>query len=91
MAMLAVCAVWDSAVQAYLRPLFVPHTGAAMRSFGDEVNRKSPDGNPLNAHPEDYELHHLAMFDEVNGQFHNVNGNDVDVVLSRGKDCVKNA
>jgi len=88
MAMLAVCAVWDSAVQAYLRPLFVPHTGAAMRSFGDEVNRRA-DNNSLNAHPEDYELHHLAMFDEVNGKFHNVNENDVDVVLLRGKDCVK--
>lgn len=87
--MLAVCAVFDSAVQAYSRPMFVPHTGAAIRGFGDEVNRKEA-GNPLAAHPEDYELHHLAMWDEIKGNFINVtDGTDVDIVLARGKDCVK--
>jgi len=86
MTMLAVCAVWDSAVQAYNRPMFVVHTGAAVRGFADEVNRRADD-NTLNRHAEDYELHHLAMWDENSGKFHNVNDNDVDVVLIRGKDA----
>lgn len=89
MTMLAVCAVFDSAVQAYSRPMFVPHTGAAIRGFGDEVNRKDA-GNPLAAHPDDYELHHLGMWDEVNGTFLNIGNDGVDVILARGKDCVKN-
>jgi len=86
MSHLAVCAVWDAAVQAYMRPMFVSHTGGAVRAFADEVNKK--DANPLAAHPEDYELHHLAVWDEFSGVFTPANDNGVDIVLIRGKDAL---
>lgn len=85
MTTLAVCAVWDSAVQAYNRPMFVPHTGGAVRAFSDEVNRKG-EGNTLNQHPDDYELHLLAEWDETSGMFVAKN-EEADVILIRGKDA----
>jgi len=88
MTLLCVCAVFDSAVQAYMRPMFVSHTGGAIRAFGDEVNRVA-EGNPLAAHPDDYELHLLAHWDEVSGRFSVVNDDGLEVVLIRGKDAKK--
>lgn len=63
-----VCAVYDSAMEAYMRPFFCATVGMAIRSFGDEVNRVAED-NPLNKHPADYSLHCLAEFDEGTGEF----------------------
>lgn len=85
MTILQICAVYDIAVQAYVRPMFVPHTGAAVRGFRDEVNRKEQ-GNSLAAHPEDYELHLLGHWDDETGRFEN-QPSEVDVVLLRGKDA----
>lgn len=82
-----VVAVFDSAVQAYGRPLFVPTNGAALRSFIDEVNRKADD-NQLCRHPDDFELRVLAIFDEESGIFQ-APEQGVGSVLARGKDCVK--
>jgi hypothetical protein len=81
---LVVCAVFDSAVQAYGRPIFVAAAGAATRSFMDEVNRNAQD-NPLFAHPDDFELRCLAVFDDESGVF----VSDGITALARGKD-VKN-
>lgn len=81
MTKLCVVAVKDSAIQAFGRPIYVPHIGAAIRSFSDEVNRNAPD-NQLYAHPDDFELVYLADFDDESGRYE-----AVDVrVLSRGKD-----
>lgn len=78
-----VCAVFDSAVQTFGQPFFVPAVGAATRSFSDEVNRKAAD-NALAAHPEDYTLYELGEFDDVTGEFHS----EGKRVLARGKDVV---
>ncbi|AXH75891.1 MAG: nonstructural protein [Microviridae sp.] len=59
---LAVC-VRDEALQAFNRPFFVNSVGFAMRSFEDEVNRKSPD-NPMSSHAKDFSLWHVGSFDE---------------------------
>jgi len=83
---LKVCAVWDAAVQAFNKPMFVMHTAAAVRAFGDMVN--ASDDNPLAMHPEDYELHLVGEWDEESGVFDNIEG-DKDVVLVRGKDAKK--
>ena len=80
-----VCAVFDSAVQAFGQPFFVPALGAALRSFSDEVNRKASD-NALSQHPEDYTLHALGQFDDETGEF--TCSDDSRRVLSRGKDVV---
>lgn len=79
-----VVAVFDSAMQAYGRPFFVPALQMAIRSFGDEINRKAPD-NQFAAHPDDYELFHLAVFDEETGTFENVQARS----LGRGKDLAQ--
>jgi len=78
---LVVCAVMDRAVQTFNRPFYVPHVGAATRSFMDEVNRNAPD-NPMNAHPEDFELYRLALFDEETGTFED----QAPTLLTRAKD-----
>lgn len=85
MSVLCVCGIYDSAVQAYMRPMFVAHTGAAVRAFRDEVNRPA-DGNTLAAHPEDYELHLLGHWDDETGRFES-QPLETDVVLLRGKDA----
>lgn len=82
MSVLKICAVFDTAVQAFGRPIFVPAIGAATRSFTDEVNRKDQD-NQLNQHPEDFELYYLADFDEATGTFITT---EPKRILTRGKD-----
>ncbi|QKI28884.1 VP5 [Trichosanthes kirilowii gokushovirus] len=63
-----VCAVRDAAMAAFNRPFFAPAVGAAIRSFTDEVNRKV-EGNPLAAHPEDYELFQLGSWNDETAVF----------------------
>lgn len=77
-----VVAIFDSAVQGYGRPFFVPTAGAALRSFRDEVNRANEE-NQLYRHPEDFELHQLADFDDENGVFTPYESH----CLMRGKDA----
>lgn len=64
---LKVVAIYDNASQAYGRPVFVPALGQAVRSFNDEVNSK--EATDLARHPEDFELYHLADFDDSTGRF----------------------
>lgn len=82
MSKLLCVAVFDSAVQAYNRPFFVPARGLAVRSFTDEVNRKAPD-NVMNAHPGDFDLVLLGTWDEGEGEFVN---ELTRTVLARGVD-----
>lgn len=63
-----VVAVWDGAVSAFSRPMFVPSTQYAVRMFSDEVNRAAED-NPLYRHPDDYQLEVIAHWDENTGIF----------------------
>lgn len=67
MAKLAVCAVFDKAVNMYMRPVMGVE-GAIRRSFVDEVNRKADD-NAMFHHPSDFALYRLGSFDEENGRF----------------------
>ena len=84
MAILHVCAVLDTAIQSYGRPIFVPAVGAALRSFVDEVNRADKD-NMLHNHPSDFTLFELGTFDDGTGEF----SCHQPTPLIRGKD-VKN-
>lgn len=77
-----VVSVFDSAMQAFARPIFVPALGVAIRSFADEVNRQAPD-NQMHQHPDDFELFELGTFDEETGQFTNLENVRS---LGRGKD-----
>lgn len=63
------CAVLDAAVGSYNRPFFVPSTALAVRSFSDEVNRNGDGNNSMAAHPADFSLWRLGLFDDETGKF----------------------
>lgn len=56
----------DIVANVWSPPMFVPHIGQAIRSFGDECRRKEK-GNVLAEHPEDFELWHVGEFNDNNG------------------------
>lgn len=64
-----VCAIRDSAMQAYVQQMFVPTTAVAARNFRQAVNQQSTD-NMLYQSPEDYELWHIAQYDDSTGTFY---------------------
>lgn len=82
MAVRPVLAIRDSAVGAFQAPFVHVALGAAVRAFGDAV--KNPESG-MDKHPEDYELYHLADFDEVTGLF--IAG-EQPVCIARGKDYI---
>lgn len=62
-----IVSVKDTAAQAFGRPVFVPTTAVAVRSFRDEVNR--PDSKEdMAKHPDDFELYELGTFDDSTGK-----------------------
>lgn len=65
---LIICTVKDRAADAYGRPMFVPSTGVAIRSFSDEINRNNAE-NQLYNHPDDFDLYELGEFDDNTGLF----------------------
>ena len=60
----SICAIRDSAIEAYMRPFTAQTPGQAHRLFVDEVRRE---GSEIGAHPEDYAIYHLADFDDNTG------------------------
>lgn len=65
---LTLCTVKDRAADAYGRPMFVPSTGIAIRSFSDEINRSAEDNQMFN-HSDDFDLYELGEFDDNTGLF----------------------
>lgn len=86
MALLKVCAVFDSALAAFMRPFFVPTTALAVRSFVEEVNRDAED-NVMRKHPADHELWCLGDYSEETGSFATESG-EGPVRLMRAVDCI---
>lgn len=66
---LVVVSIFDSALEAYMRPFFVPTCGMAVRAFRDEVMKP---GSEMGAHRSDYILFEIASFDEEKGLFDNI-------------------
>lgn len=64
--LMKVLCVRDSALVAYGRPFVAPATGAAVRSFSDEVNNPQTD---FFKHPADYELFLLGDYDDSTAKF----------------------
>lgn len=64
--LMQVFAIRDRQLNAFMQPFFAQTTGAATRSFRDLVNEK---GHQLNNHPEDYELWHLATWNDTDASF----------------------
>jgi len=61
---LQIFAVKDRAINAYMRPWFAQTQGQATRMFQDEVNNRQGE---INKHADDYDLWHLATFDDNMG------------------------
>jgi len=76
-----ICTVKDRAADAFGRPMFVPSTGVAIRSFSDEINRNNAE-NQLYNHPDDFDLYELGQFDDNTGLF---SLHDQPKLLSLGK------
>jgi len=57
----------DTCVDTYLLPMFFINSAAAVRSLGDVVNKPSEE-NQFYQHPEHYQLYHIGVFDDENGQ-----------------------
>jgi len=75
---LVIVAVKDRAADAFMRPFFVPTANMAIRSFMDEVNRDAPD-NQLFAHPDDFDLYEIGIFDDSNGRI--ISHDDMKVLM----------
>lgn len=58
-------AIRDRQLDAFGRPFTGQTRGIAVRHFYDEVQNKE---SPMNAHPEDYSLHFIGQYDDVNGR-----------------------
>jgi hypothetical protein len=78
---LILASVKDRAAEAYARPMFVPSSGVAIRSFSDEINRADPE-NQLYNHPDDFDLYEFGDFDDSTGLF---NLHEQPKLLSLGK------
>lgn len=76
-----VCAVFDSAVEAYGQPIFVRARGEAMRSFIDEVRRSD---SMFAKHPSDYSLYLIGSFDDATASLVACTPER----LVRGQDCL---
>ena len=63
-----VVTIKDRAIDTFLRPVCYPSLGAAIREFADEINNPQ---SPMNKHPDDYDLYHVATYDDVRGAFAN--------------------
>lgn len=63
-----VVCVRDIVADVYTPPNFAQGSAAAVRGFGDQVNRADPQ-NLLYAHPGDFELYELGTFDDATAAF----------------------
>lgn len=63
-----VLAIRDRAADLFGQPMFFGTIGSAIRSFGDEVKRPHENNN-LNKHPEDFDLYHIADFNDETAEF----------------------
>lgn len=79
--MLYMVCVKDRAIDCFLNPFPVNHTGGAVRSFSDEINRS---GSDMHAHAGDYDLYICGEFDQSSGVFTEL---DRPTLLIRGQDC----
>ncbi|AXH77096.1 MAG: nonstructural protein [Microviridae sp.] len=64
--LLKVFAIYDSKVEAYMSPIFVPSRGQALRSFIDAAQDTT---NNLGKHPADFTLFEIGVFDDSNATF----------------------
>lgn len=69
--LLYVVSVYDLALGAFGRPVFVRSKGEALRSFQNEVNKAgtTEGASAIAEHPQDFQLFYLGMFNDDDGRF----------------------
>lgn len=67
--LLAILATRDIVSNVHGIPMFVPHIGHAIRTFGDQCRERGDKNNVLGQHPEDFELVELGTYNDVTAQF----------------------
>lgn len=72
----------DSAADVFGTPTFHTTIGAAIRTFGDEVNRQK-EGNVLSEHPADFELYRIGTYDDADAKIELL---EKPVSVARGAD-----
>lgn len=87
-----VFSVFDTKAGAYGQPWFMDTTGMAIRSFIDAANDEK---SQLHRHADDFVLFELAEYDEVSGQFLNLDapishGTALKYISEVGKASVSN-
>lgn len=80
--LLQIVTIYDRATEAYGRPVFVNHTGEALRSFMDEANNPQSE---IGKHPNDYELFAVGVYDTDTAAF----TQNTSERLARASDMVK--
>ncbi|WNK14360.1 MAG: nonstructural protein [Microvirus sp.] len=63
-----VLSIRDRAADLFSQPMFFGSIGSAVRSFSDEVQKKAENNN-LNKHPEDFDLYHIADYNDETAEF----------------------
>lgn len=79
-----IVAVRDRAADVYGQPTCVASLGAAIRGFGDEINRPA-DNNQFHKHPEDFDLYEIGSYDDATAELTPIRPRQVAV----GKDLVR--
>lgn len=64
---LNVYSLYDRAAMTYGHPFYALNDAVAIRIFYDSLLR--PEGKMLQKHPDDFELRHIASFDDEKGSF----------------------
>lgn len=81
---LKVFSVYDSAVEAYLRPMFLPTRGLALRGFTEAVNGNDSE---MTKYPSQYVLFELGEFDDGSAKFKMHEPISLGVGVEFVKDC----
>ena len=76
---LNVYSVYDVKADAYITPFFLPTDAMAIRAFTDCV---SDPGHRFGAHPEDYTLYKIGVFDISSGQILDIDQNEALAVTA---------
>lgn len=63
---LQVFSIKDRALDAFMRPWYAQTIGQAIRMFQDELNNNSGE---MYKHPDDYDLYHIATWDDHDASF----------------------
>lgn len=79
---IGIYAVYDKKAKAYMPPWECQNNAVAIRKFGGAVNDEK---SFIHRYPDDFDLYHIAFFDDNSGRYENVKE---PVVLAKATDVL---